>query len=51
MTQHQPLVPLTDLDRQRLDHGVTLATRDLAKRQAAEDRQQEAAWENAELGK
>ena len=46
--QHTPLEPLTDLDRARLDHGVTLATRELAKRQAAEDRQQQAARDNAE---
>ena len=51
MTQHEPLTELTDLDRQRLEHGVTLAERELAKRQAAEDRQQQAARDNAELGK
>ena len=50
-TQHEPLIDLTDLDRQRLDHGVALATRELAKRQAAEDRQQQAARDNAELRK
>lgn len=50
-TNHAPLVPLTDLDRQRLEHGVTLATRELAKRQAAEDRQQQAARDNAEARK
>ena len=50
-TQHEPLVPLTALDYARLDHGVTLATRELAKRQAAEDRQQQAARDNAEARK
>lgn len=46
--QHEPLEELTDLDRARLDHGVALATRELAKRQAAEDRQQQAARDNAQ---
>lgn len=49
--QHTPLVPLTDLDRARLDHCVTLAERELAKHQAAEDRQQQAARDNAESRK
>ena len=49
--QHEPLIPLTDLDRARLEHGVALATRELAKRQAAEDRQQQAARDNAEARK
>ena len=49
--QHPPLEPLTDLDRQRLEHGKALAERELAKRQAAEDRQQQAARDNAEAGK
>ena len=49
--QHEPLIDLTDLDRQRLEHGVALAERELAKRQAAEDRQQQAARDNAESRK
>ncbi len=49
--QHEPLIPLTDLDRAQLDYCWTLATRELAKRQAAEDRQQQAARDNAELRK
>jgi hypothetical protein len=49
--QHEPLVPLTALDYARLDHGKTLAKRDMAKRQAAEDRQQQAARDNAEARK
>lgn len=51
MNTHTPLEPLTDLDRARLADAWTLATRELAKRQAAEDRQQQAARDNAEFGK
>lgn len=41
--QHTPLEPLTDLDRARLDHGVTLAAIKLARQNAADAKQQEAA--------
>ena len=51
MSDHEPLIDLTDLDRARLDHGVALATRELAKRQAAEDRQQQAARQRRDGGK
>lgn len=50
-TQHEPLIPLTDLDHAQLGHFIAMATRELAKRQAAEDRQQQAARDNAELRK
>lgn len=43
-----PLEPLTDLDRQRLEHGVKLLERELAKRNAADERQQAAARDNAQ---
>ena len=49
--QHTPFTDLTDLDHAHLDYCVALATRELAKRQAAEDRQQQAARDNAELRK
>ena len=49
--QHEPLVDLTDLDRAQLEHGVALAKHNLAKRNAAEDRQQQAARDNAEARK
>ena len=49
--QHPPLEPLTDLELSQLAHGVVLAARALAKRQAAEDRQQQAARDNAGAGK